>query len=84
MRNLISAKKTKTTKIMYRIDIFNRDKKGNKGSLITSIHYPTKDDACRAQSSLIHLVKNQYKYKDQWSIKSAIVTSPIVDKKFDK
>lgn len=58
---------------MSEIKIYKRLDDGNRGSLLTTIKYPTKDDANSAKRSLIHLCKNQYRYKKEWNMKNVII-----------
>lgn len=67
--------KDKNTNIvnMSEIKIYKRLNDGNRGSLLTTIKYPTKDAADLAKQSLIHLCKNQYRFKKEWSMKNVII-----------
>ena len=54
---------------MHEVKIYARDKKGNKGPLITTMKYPTKEQAERAKAAVIFLCRNQYRYRKEWSLK---------------
>ena len=58
---------------MHEVKIYARDKKGNKGPLITTMKYPTKEQAERAKAAVIFLCRNQYRYRKEWSLKNAII-----------
>lgn len=68
---------------MYRIDIFSRDKNGNRGKLITSSYYPTEQKALKAKDSIKYLSLNQRKFGAVWILKNIIVDKPVLDRKYD-
>lgn len=67
---------------MYRLDLFARDKNGNKGSKITSCWYSTEKEAKNAKFAIIQLCKNQYQIKKEWKLKSCIIEGPVYDEKY--
>lgn len=58
---------------MHEVKIYARDKNGNRGPLITTILYPTEEQAKKAKAAIIWLCKNQWKFPKEWNIKHAIV-----------
>lgn len=57
-----------TEMTMYKVEIYSRDKNGNRGALMSTAKYPTKEQAERAKSALIWLCKNQFKFPKQWNL----------------
>ena len=58
---------------MYNVEIYARDKNGNRGDLLHTCSYPTKEQAARAKSALIYLCTNQYKFPKEWNLKNVII-----------
>lgn len=62
---------------MYKISIFARDKKGNRGPLITRSYYPTQENAADAKTSVVFLCTHpNLAKKEGWKLKNCIVTGP--------
>lgn len=57
---------------MYELKIYARDKNGNRGKLISTSKYPTQEQAEIARRATIWLCKNQYKFPNEWKLKSCI------------
>lgn len=68
---------------MFRLDIFARDKNGNRGPLITTSYYPSKEEAVRAKSALIDLCVNQRYIRDMWKLKRTVIIGPMYDNKYN-
>lgn len=68
---------------MFRLDIYARDKNGNRGPLISSAYYPTKEEAEKAKSALIWLCVNQRHFPKEWRLKRTIITGPVYDEKYN-
>lgn len=68
---------TNTKKIMYDgmfpVKLYKRDKNGNRGDLITTAWYPTKEAQQAARKATIWLCVNQWKFPKEWTLKNAIV-----------
>lgn len=60
-------------KIMHEVKIYARDKNGNRGPLISTIKYPTAEQATRAKAAIIWLCANQWKFSKEWKLKRTIV-----------
>lgn len=82
---------------MYRLDFYNRNKDGHKGSKAYSIWYPTESEAKAAKQQFITLKsykgtmpmdieaakrKNKPKNYGVWKFPNLIITDPIKDNKF--
>lgn len=57
---------------MHKLEIYERDKNGNRGKLKTTSWYPSKEQAEVAKRATIWLCKNQHKFPNEWKLKSCI------------
>lgn len=57
---------------MHKLEIYERDKNGNRGKLITTSWYPSKEQADVARRAVIWLCINQWKFPKEWTLKSCI------------
>ena len=60
---------------MANLNIYAQDKRGNRGPLITTAKYPTREQAEIAKRAIIWLCINQYKFPHEWKLKKCI---PVV------
>lgn len=58
---------------MFPVKLYKRDKNGNRGELITTKYYPSKEAAQTARKAIIWLCVNQWKFPKEWSLKNVIV-----------
>lgn len=58
---------------MYEVKIYARDKNGNRGPLISTAKYPTKQEAQRAKTAYITLCRFQYRWPKEWNLKNVII-----------
>ena len=58
--------------IMTELKIYARDKNGNRGPLITTIKYPTKEEAEVAKRAIIWLCINHRKFPKEWNLKRCV------------
>lgn len=58
---------------MFPVKLYKRDKNGNRGELITTKYYPSKEAAQKARKAIIWLCVNQWKFPKEWSLKNVIV-----------
>lgn len=68
---------------MFKLDVYARDKNGNRGPRLFSSHYPTKDEAVTAKFAYIWLCKNQRQFSNEWKLKKCIIVGPIFDNKYN-
>ncbi len=61
---------------MYELKTYARDKNGNRGKLLYTSKYPTKEQRDRAVKATIRLCKNQWKYPKSWNLKNVVIVTP--------
>lgn len=57
---------------MTELKIYARDKQGNRGPLISTIKYPTLEQAEVAKRAIIWLCINQHKFQKEWKLKKCV------------
>ena len=58
---------------MYELKTYARDKNGNRGKLLYTSKYPTKEGRDRALAATRRLCKNQWKFPTEWNLKNAVI-----------
>lgn len=68
---------------MYRLDIYARDKNGNRGPLINKAYYSTKEEAEKAKSALIYMCTRQRIFHKEWKLKRSVIIGPTYDETYN-
>lgn len=61
---------------MFKVEIYKRDKNGNRGNLITTIKYPEVYQAAKAKAALQYLCTHQNRFPKEWNLKNCIIAGP--------